>query len=288
MERRKAINALLWLLVVAYAVLVDLADGVPGLIGFSFTIVSSVVVPLAFGLIHGGIRYGITGILVFLVVCLGVSNIMENIGVLTGFPFGHYHYTDVLGAKLFLVPLLIGPAYFGAAYLSWVLANIFLGTDRSRDTWSTVAVPVVATFIMVGWDVCLDPAASTVAHEWIWENGGGFFGVPFVNFLGWYLTVFILMQLFALYRAATPEHDMSTLPASRWYLACAMYAVMGADFIAGYAGSIDAAVPDAVGKVWRSRDIDETAAVISIYTMLFASALGAVIVWRRATAAARS
>jgi uncharacterized membrane protein len=33
----------------------------------------------------------------------------------SGFPFGHYYYTDNLGTKLFLVPVLIGPAYLGTA-----------------------------------------------------------------------------------------------------------------------------------------------------------------------------
>src|ERR1700732_5270330 len=125
----------------------------------------------------------------FLALCLGISNVMENIGVLTGFPFGHYHYTDVLGPKLFLVPLLIGPAYFGTGYLSWVLASVLLCTDQRRDRLPTFVVPVIAAFIMVGWDLCFDPAASTIAHMWIWENGGGYFGVPLTNFLGWYLTV---------------------------------------------------------------------------------------------------
>src|SRR3979490_112184 len=61
-------------------------------------------------------------------------NVMENIGVLTGFPFGHYHYTDVLGPKLFLVPLLIGPAYFATGYLAWVLSTILVGDVRRESS----------------------------------------------------------------------------------------------------------------------------------------------------------
>jgi uncharacterized membrane protein len=86
-----------------------------------------------------------------------------------------------------------------------MLANVLLGTDRSRDAMATFAVPIVAAFIMVGWDVCLDPGSSTIAHIWIWENGGGYFGVPLTNYLGWYLTVFTFLQLFALYLARRPD-----------------------------------------------------------------------------------
>src|SRR5262245_5726171 len=51
--------------------------------------------------------------LIFFVITFIVSNFYENLSILTGFPFGHYHYTETLGPKLFLVPLLIAPAYFG-------------------------------------------------------------------------------------------------------------------------------------------------------------------------------
>ena len=107
--------------IAAYAAVTVIPDAFPRIFASPFNVPAAVLLSLCFGLIHGAIRYGIGGIAVFLALCLGISNVMENIGVLTGFPFGHYHYTDVLGPKLFLVPLLIGPAYFGTGYLagSW-------------------------------------------------------------------------------------------------------------------------------------------------------------------------
>ena len=62
----------------------------------------------------------------FVAICLAVSNILENTSILTGFPFGHYHYTDALGPKLLLVPLLIGPAYFANGYFAWVIGNVLV------------------------------------------------------------------------------------------------------------------------------------------------------------------
>src|SRR5437763_8346962 len=169
----RALSAsILWLLIAAYAAVTVIPDAFPRMFASPFNVPAAVLLSLSFGLIHGAIRYGIGGIAVFLMLCLGISNVLENIGVLTGFPFGHYHYTDVLGPKLFLVPLLIGPAYFGTGYLSWVLANVLLCTDRRKDALATIAVPVVATFIMVGWDVCLDPGSSTISRIWVWQEGG--------------------------------------------------------------------------------------------------------------------
>jgi uncharacterized membrane protein len=280
--------ALLWLLIAAYAAVTVIPDAFPRQFASSYNLALAIFVPLAFALLHGAIRYGVGGIIVFLVLCLGVSNIYENVGVLTGFPFGRYHYTDVLGPKLFQVPLLIGPAYFGTGYVSWVLANILLGPDRRRDGVATFLVPVVATFIMVGWDVCLDPGSSTVQHIWIWENGGGYFGVPLTNFLGWYLTVYTFLQLFALYLARRPVTTRSLSP-GYWWQACIMFLVMALDFPAGYFSGENGSVTDATGRAWQIADINETAAIVSLYTMLFvAIASMAALVLRGMEASDRS
>ena len=68
--------------------------------------------------------------LIFFVITFIVSNFYENLSILTGFPFGHYHYTETLGPKLFLVPLLIAPAYFGCGYLAWSLAHVLVGAHE--------------------------------------------------------------------------------------------------------------------------------------------------------------
>jgi uncharacterized membrane protein len=267
---RQSIGArILWLLIAAYAAVTIVPDAFPRIFASPFNVPAAVLLSLCFGLIHGAIRYGIGGIAVFLALCLGVGNAMENIGVLTGLPFGRYHYTDVLGPKLFLVPLLIGPAYFGTGYLSWVQANLLLRTDRRTDQLAIVVVPVVAAFIMVGWDLCFDPAASTIAHMWIWEDGGGYFGVPLSNFLGWFLTVYIFLQLFAFYRARHPFAADVSPPRGYWYQPCVLFAVMALDYPAANFGAQNVAVSDATGRIWQTGDIYQTAAVVSLCTMLF-------------------
>jgi uncharacterized membrane protein len=155
---------------------------------------------LLFGLLHGGSTYGWRAILFFIAICLGFSNVFENLSIVTGFPFGSYHYSGAMGPKLFLVPLLIGPAYFGVGYLSWTLARAILGDTSGKLRGAlVVATPVIASFIMVSWDLTIDPMMSTITGNWIWHHGGSYFGVPFVNFLGWYLTVYVFYQIFALY-----------------------------------------------------------------------------------------
>ena len=89
----------------------------PGAIPVAIDGLLFTVLLVTFALIHGAERYGWSSILVFVIICLVVSNVSENLSILTGFPFGRYYYSDVLGPKLFLVPVLIGGAYTGVGYL---------------------------------------------------------------------------------------------------------------------------------------------------------------------------
>ncbi len=243
---------------------------------------------LAFVIYHGALRYGLSGILVFIVIALVVSNILENVSILTGFPFGHYHYTDALGPKLFLVPVLIGPAYIGTGYLSFVIATVLVGNlRRESSAFTTFAVPFIASFVMVVWDLCFDLSFSTIAHRWIWEQGGGFFGVPLTNYLGWFLTVYLFYQLFALYVrfGPSPRGETPAMPRSFYFQAVALYAAMGVSFILQYLVGSDAQVTDALGTRWQTGDILETAAIVSIYTMLFIAAFTTVKLIQGATLA---
>jgi uncharacterized membrane protein len=275
MRNTNTTRTILWILAVAYgvALIANIA------FGLSIPIALVLLITVAFALIHGAVRYGWKGIAAFIVICLVVSNILENTSILTGFPFGHYHYTDSLGPKLFLVPLLIGPAYFANGYLAWVLGNVLIGDVRRDSTaFTTFAVPFFASFLMVMWDLTFDPRASTIQHMWIWEQGGGYFGVPLTNYLGWFFTVYVFLQLFALvvrYREFGNQ-TMRTLGRSYYAQAVVMHAVVGLTPVLTFVvGGANSPVTDAAGVIWQTRSIAEAAATVSIYTMIFAAGLSA-------------
>ena len=270
MRNTKRWITILWVLVVLLTV-ARLATT-----AFSPSLTIPVVMATAvFAFIHGALRYRWSGVLAFLVICLVVSNILENTSILTGFPFGHYHYTS--GPRLFLVPLFIGPSYFATAYLAWMVAIVLIGEIRREGSWfATVSVPLVASAVMVMWDLTFDPTASTIKHFWIWEQGGGYFGVPLTNYVGWFFTVYVFLQLFAVFlRFRSAAHVESLpLPASYYAQAVISYAVVGLTAVLSYlvfAG--DTVVTDAAGVVWQTRSITEAEATVSIFTMIFVSAL---------------
>src|SRR5262245_53116491 len=191
------------------------------------------LLPLLFVFVHGSVAYRLRDVFFFATVTMVVSNLSENTSILTGFPFGRYYYTDILGPKLFLVPLLVGPAYLGTGYLSWMLARLILGAPASALSGRPVfTVPILASFIMVSWDLAMDPITATINRQWIWLDGGGYFGVPFSNFMGWYLTVYVFFQLFALYLSRRqPEYAYAgPEPKGYWLQAVLLYGVTGLKF----------------------------------------------------------
>jgi hypothetical protein len=261
---RKLTGQILWLIIAIYAFAVLLPPLFPKLESPLNAAINTAAL-CAFALIHASLRYRIRDIALFVVVCLGVSNVMENLS-----------YSDALGPKLFLVPVLIGPAYFGTGYVAWALANVFLdGADRRKDWLSVVGLPVVAAFIMASWDFCLDPTAATIGKQWIWQNGGGYFGVPYSNFLGWIFTVYIVYQIFALYLSKQDPASVRTVTdKAYWYQVACLLLVIALHFQADFIGLPDKTVTDATGRVWQTGDIYTTGTLASIYTLIFASVLG--------------
>jgi uncharacterized membrane protein len=266
-RKRTGTELMLWGLLALYGV-ARVLQVFPGKFPIAVIVALHVLPPIVFARIHGAMFYRTRVIVIFFAVCLVVANIFENLGVRTGFPYGHYYFTDLMGPKVFAVPLQLGLAYLGMAYLSWTLARLILGDVRTTLARSrVVTLPLVAAFIMVAWDFSQDPVWSTILHLWIWRDGGAYFGVPVSNFLGWYLTVYVFYQLFALYlrgRSANPE----PLPSSYWKLAVLFYA-------ASAAGNVLLLIPqagpsvvlDPGGAQWKVSDITGTCAVVSIFTM---------------------
>jgi len=169
-----------------------------------------------------------------------------------------------------------------------LLVSSLSSRQSSATSWKTVAllisvmVPLVASFVMVAWDFCLDPIASTINHAWIWKDGGGYFGVPFSNYLGWSFTVYIFFQLFALYQRKHGSDELSrALPATHYLQAIILYLWTGVGFVIGYLFmSPSTYVTDAAGHVWTTSDIFESMAISAIYTMIFISILGLAILYR--------
>jgi putative membrane protein len=121
-----------------------------------------------------------TGIL----VCYAFA--IELVGVLTGWPYGAFEYTIELGPMLFgAVPLGLPVFFLPLVFNSYLLCLLVLGDVARRR--AVRLVTVICTVLLI--DLVLDPGAVAIGF-WSY-SGGGFYGVPASNYLGWVLSATI-------------------------------------------------------------------------------------------------
>jgi putative membrane protein len=274
-------DRIIWAVLAVFALFTAAKPLLVGTPLFALVPAITILAPVAFVLLHAPREIGWTRLGVFFALAFAISWSYESLSIATGFPFGHYHYTDTLGPKLGTVPLLIMPAYFGVCYISWLIARLLLDFGRGDGQRSgLIAMVLVASFVMVMWDVAMDPSRATVSKAWIWHHGGAYFGVPFVNFLGWFLCV---ATIFLAYGAIEPRMaaPRETPDRQAFAQALGLYAAIFVEFVAYVAVTPAGTVADATGQVWKLRDIYQSLGLVAIFTMGFVLLLGVLTLQRR-------
>jgi carotene biosynthesis associated membrane protein len=152
---------------------------------------TTAVVVLAFllaSLLAASARSGPAYALAIAAAGFAVGAVAEAVGVVTGFPFGDYAYTDRLGPSVLDVPLVVPLAWAMMAYPAWRVAET-LATGRATRV-------LVAALALVAWDVALDPQMVGFGF-WVWPDGGAYEGIPLGNYAGWLLVGLLLYALWA-------------------------------------------------------------------------------------------
>lgn len=134
-------------------------------------------------------------ILTTLALVIGFTWLVEALGQSTGLPFGAYFYTDALQPQLGGVPLLIPLAWMMMLAPAWAAAESILRPLRSRlgrGYWPAFAA--LSGLAFTAWDLYLDPQ-MTARRLWVWEAPGGYFGIPWSNYFGWWISAALLTWL---------------------------------------------------------------------------------------------
>ncbi len=158
---------------------------------------------LAFGIVSIGMRKT----LIFFAASTMLSLSMELLGTSTGFPFGPYAYTDLLGYKILgHVPYAIPLSWFYMGLTAYLLATLM--TARAGWRRSTLWSLLLGTFFLTVWDLSLDPSmASTrlLVQFWRWSTPGPYFGMPISNLVGWSVTGLLYMSISRLLWREQPD-----------------------------------------------------------------------------------
>ncbi len=106
-----------------------------------------------------------------------VAFILELFAVVTGYPYGSFHYGSEMGYILggivpWSVPLAWIPLLLGSA----AIAHTSLRSKRYR-VFLTVLLLLAA-------DAVIDPGAVAMGF-WTWNYPGWYYAIPFTNFVGW-------------------------------------------------------------------------------------------------------
>ena len=193
---------------------------------------------LLFALLHAGYVLGWRRTLLFFVLSAAVSWGFEQVGVATGLIYGRYYYSDQLGFKLGLVPLIIPLIWFMMLYPSYCIANL-IGNGRtehernvrSRSGHSTpqketlshiLLLSFLGAMTMTAWDLVIDPVFTELGF-WVWVDSGPYFGVPLHNFAGWLLTTFSIYLVYRLWERRLGKRPFTPYPALIIWLPPLMY-----------------------------------------------------------------
>ena len=120
--------------------------------------------------------------------CALAGYLVEVMGVHTGFPFGGYAYTDVLYPLVFGTPVVMGAA--------WVILLAYTRHLIPALPFGRISAAALGSLWMVGIDLVIDPLAAGPLGYWVWDHAHGYYGVPWSNFIGWWITAFALLLFY--------------------------------------------------------------------------------------------
>jgi putative membrane protein len=191
-------------------------------IGWKFSGPTYVVLGALAALAHATARIGWKRALLLAVAGTLISLGAELTGTSTGLPFGPYSYTSLLGWRVAgLVPFPIPLSWFYMVYSSLAILGRLL---PARDDLATrLRWAALGGLTLTAWDVSMDPAMSFATAHWLWHVKGAFYGMPLLNWFGWWLTGSFVA--FAMVSIARPTKIAARV--SRSSLPLWLYAVNG-------------------------------------------------------------
>jgi putative membrane protein len=155
-----------------------------------------------------------------------VGFLFELLGTNTGIPFGIYEYTAFEGVRIFGVPIPVILAWGIYITMAYLLSSILVRNNR----W------LFASIFLVTLDLAVDPIMVS-RGLWIWYLDGGisWFGVPYTNFIGWFIVVSLTVCIYELSFSVPDFMDVNSILVSLTFITLYLPLIVISDWITIYA-----------------------------------------------------
>ncbi len=163
--------------------------------------VSMFVIPTLLLLLHGLTSLGIKKGMLLIGLASAVGTFFEYVGLTYGTFFGGtYIYKSQL--TFFKVPIVVMIFWAVFIYSGYCLTNALTAfirfsqpTQKLQNWWRLLPLILLDGYFVLAIDFFLDPVAVKLG-EWSWPTGGQYFGIPWGNFVGWFLIAVIVSAVF--------------------------------------------------------------------------------------------
>ncbi|HEX7440647.1 MAG TPA: carotenoid biosynthesis protein [Caldimonas sp.] len=181
--------------------------------------VLSSLVMFAFSWVSATHLLGARAALKFIAIALAIGWFAEQMGASRGWFFGVYTYTDVLGPKFGVVPVVIPLMWFALVYAAYVIANLIVWrapVAPATGLVDTLLLALLGALVVTAYDLGAKTYMVDVAKAWtVGMTDGWYFGKTLEGFFGWAGTSFVILLGFKWAVKAAPPTPAARV--NRWH-----------------------------------------------------------------------
>jgi len=181
----------------------------------------------AFAALHAKKILGLKNTVIAILITFPLTLILEFMGTQGLIPNCTFYYNQdkFIFYLLGEVPLLILLSWFVIFYCGLIMSYIILNglskdfiKNMKKNNLLTLLIGMITTgLITVSLDLMHDPV-SLVDNVWIWVTKGSFYGIPIMNFIGWFTITSAIYLLFHLYLIYSKKEIEFTKYSKSWFI----------------------------------------------------------------------
>lgn len=218
--------------------------------------------------------FGFKRSILFIAISFAVAFGLETLSMKTGYPYGHFRHnldTVMVGS----VPLVACFMYFPLIAIGWVYGDMIVKSVPVTKSSETILRILIASLVTATIDLLVDPILTLVFRFWDYPNGGGIFGVPMTNIVGWMANTVLTLTIFELISNKNwkrPQDRIECLYGPVCYLMLAQAIPL---FVARFTLE-NRIVADVTGKGWNLLDIYDCLSAFALVVLGLLFVLGTI------------